>query len=276
MTMDTPDIDHLRQWIGRGEEVQDAVTERLAASLNATLDRPLGGVPLGLHWCLTPNLTATKDLAADGLPSRGGLLPPVPLPLRMWAGGRLEFLDALQVGDAVIRRSRVSDISLKEGRSGRLCFVAVSHDYVTQRGLAVRERHDIVYRSAPTGPASKPKSMAMPKPAWTTHVMANAVLLFRYSALTFNGHRIHFDRDYCRDEEGYDNLLVHGPLQATFLMNFAADIEGRMPRVFDYRALMPLYDGAEFSLNGARSADGLTVWAADGARHPTLQAEVRW
>src|SRR5690606_37225115 len=114
MTMEKPDIEQLRQWIGRGEDAQDEVSARLAQSLNATLNRPLDNVPLGLHWCLTPNLTATADLAADGLPSRGGLLPPVPLPLRMWAGGRLEFDDAFEVGDMVTRRSRVSDISVMD------------------------------------------------------------------------------------------------------------------------------------------------------------------
>jgi len=274
--MEKPDIDHLRQWIGRGAEARDLVTERLVQSLNATLSRRQGGVPLGLHWCLAPDFTATEDLAPDGLPSRGGFLPPVPLPLRMWAGGRLEFHDAFRPGDAVTRISKVSDLTYKEGRSGPLCFVSMAHEYLTARGPAVTERHDIVYRAAPKGPPPPAQPAGMPGPAWTTHVMADAVLLFRYSALTFNGHRIHFDRDYCRDEKGYESLLVHGPLQATFLMNFAADIEGRMPRLFDYRALMPLYDGAEFSLNGARSADGLTVWAADRSGRPTMKAEVTW
>jgi len=268
------DIDHLRQWIGRGEEVRDMVTPRLAASLNATLNRAPETMPPGLHWCLAPALAATRDLAADGLPARGGFLPPVDLPLRMWAGGRLEVHDAFRPGDTVTRRSTVSDIALKEGRSGPLCFVTVAHDYETPRGPAISERQDIVYRAA-AGPGAAP-SLDLPKPQWTTHVMADAVLLFRYSALTFNAHRIHFDRDYCRDAEGYRDLLVHGPLQATLLMGFAADIEGRPPRCFDYRALMPLYAGAEFTLNGARSASGLTVWTADRAGHVAMKAEVSW
>jgi 3-methylfumaryl-CoA hydratase len=188
------DIDHLRQWIGRGEEAADMVTHRLAVSLNATLNRAPDAMPLGLHWCLAPTLAATKDLAADGLPARGGFLPPVPLPLRMWAGGRLEFHDAFKVRDEVTRRSAVGDITVKEGRSGRLCFVAVTHDYLTVRGPAISERQDIVYRAA-TGSGAAP-SAAVPRPEWTTHVMADAVLLFRYSALTFNAHRIHFDADY--------------------------------------------------------------------------------
>lgn len=276
MSLGTPDLAHLRQWIGRGETARDIVTERLVESLIAALDRPAGDLPLGLHWCLAPSITATSALAADGLAARGDFLPPVPLPLRMWAGGRLEFHDALRVGDAVTRRSRVSDITLKEGRSGPLCFVAVTHDYETPRGLAVTERHDIVYRGAPTGPQPEPQSPKMPAPERRERVMAAAVLLFRYSALTFNGHRIHFDREYCR-EEGYPGLLVHGPLQATFLVNLAKDMmEDRPPRVFDYRALKPLYGGAEFSLNGTRTGNGLTVWAADATGRATLTAEVTW
>ena len=164
-----PDVDHLRQWIGRTEEATDVVTAQLVKGLRATLFHEIGqpkkgdAAPFTTHWCLAPPVYPMSQLSQDGHPTRGGFLPPVPLPRRMWAGGELEFIEPLRVGDEVKRTSRISDVTLKSGSTGTLCFVAVHHDITTPRGIAIRERHDIVYREATSGPQAaciKPISLA--------------------------------------------------------------------------------------------------------------------
>jgi 3-methylfumaryl-CoA hydratase len=194
----------------------------------------------------------------------------------MWAGGELRFEGELRVGDTVIRRSRIADVTVKSGRSGTLCFVAVEHEISSPRGVAVRERHDIVYRDiAPGTPSAQPQRApeAGPQLERSRKVMADPVLLFRYSALTFNGHRIHYDRDYVTGVEGYSGLIVHGPLQATLLVHMAADMLGRAPAIFTYRGVRPLFDGAAFTVNGTSAGDGVKVWTADAAGQPTMTAE---
>ena len=216
MTDNAPlDVAALRGWIGRTDRATDIVTPRLAQGLLATLDQDGPAlaegqpVPATAHWCLTQPTVPMSRLGPDGHPARGGFLPPVPLPRRMWAGGALEFREPLRVGDAVERESRIADVAVKEGRTGTLCFVAVEHRISTPRGLAILERQDIVYRdmdrpqeSAPAA-ASPPPSPDARQPRWRRVVQADPVLLFRYSALTFNGHRIHYDRPYCIEAEGY-------------------------------------------------------------------------
>ncbi|MGB3274115.1 MAG: MaoC family dehydratase N-terminal domain-containing protein, partial [Xanthobacteraceae bacterium] len=215
----------------------------------------------------------------DGHPARGGFLPPVPLPRRMWAGGQLEFIDAMRVGDEVTRTSRIGDVTEKQGSTGTLCFVTVEHTLTTPRGVAVRERQDIVYREPPpVGAAAVPaRSAAAPTAAHSRRHLADPVLLFRYSALTFNGHRIHYDRDYVTRIEGYPGLVVHGPLQAALLAEFASEHHGgRAPKTFAYRGVQPLFDGAAFSLN-ANAADGtMELWTADAADTPTMKATAMW
>ena len=181
-----------------------------------------------MHWCLAPAVVPASELGPDGHPARGGFLPPVPLPRRMWAGGELEFFDTLRVGDEVTRTSRIKDVTMKTGSTGTLCFVAVDHELTTPRGTAIRERHDIVYRDVIAGCRRRPPSRAAPPPVAQhreTH-MADPVLLFRYSALTFNGHRIHYDRDYVTKVEGYPGLIFHGPMQAALQIEFAAKLRG--------------------------------------------------
>jgi 3-methylfumaryl-CoA hydratase len=198
------DLDHLRQWIGRTTEVRDTVTPQLVRGLRATLFQEIGepkpgdAAPFTVHWCLGQPVFPMLQLGPDGHPTRGGFLPPVPLPRRMWAGGELEFLDALRVGDAPKRTSRIADVTLKSGSTGQLCFVSVQHEVSTARGTAIRERQDIVYREIGGTPSAATSKPAAPPPAAQhreTHI-SDPVLLFRYSALTFNGHRIHYDRDY--------------------------------------------------------------------------------
>lgn len=271
------DIDHLKSWIGRTEEASDLVTPRLVTSYEATFSPhmapyPQGEAPLALHWCLAPPIAPMAALGEDGHPAKGGFLPPIPLPRRMWAGGTIETIAPLHTGDEVTRRSRIADIAYKEGRSGPLCFVAVDHEIVTARGLALRERHNIVYREAAQPgaepPASMPPAPAEPRAAdlaWT--VEASPVLLFRYSALTFNGHRIHYDEPYVTGVEGYAGLVVHGPIQATLIMNIIATLSGGEPIRLDYRGLAPLIAGEPFQVKAKRLADGaITAWTegADG------------
>ena len=271
------DLDRLRQWIGRAEETTDTVSPRLAKGLSATLDRNDDAVSPAIHWCLAPAIAPESELGPDGHPTRGGFLPPVPLPRRMWAGGVVDFADRLRLGDAVTRRSRVADVQIKEGRSGTLCFVTVEHEYRTERGRALAERQDIVYREADSATQADGPPETRPAPTWRRTLSADAVMLFRYSALTFNGHRIHYDRAYCREVVHYPGLVVHGPLQATLLVEHAAAARGgQVPRQFAFRAVRPLFDGAEFSLNAVEESGGLSLWVADRQGRATMTATARW
>ncbi|MBL0121722.1 MAG: MaoC family dehydratase N-terminal domain-containing protein [Betaproteobacteria bacterium] len=246
---------------------EDVVSERLVNEYRATLaphlaDVPAGAAPLAIHWCLAPPAAPMAALGEDGHAAKGEFLPPVPLPRRMWAGGSVETLAPLRVGDRVLRTSTIDDVTLKEGRSGALCFVAVQHELSTELGPAIRERHDIVYRessSRTTAPAGRAVVGAKVEPSradkvWT--IETSPVLLFRYSALTFNGHRIHYDHPYVTGVEGYAGLVVHGPLQASLLFNLAASLGGSVPRLFDYRGVAPLIVGTPLRVCGKREATG--------------------
>ena len=275
------DLEHLRGWIGRREEAEDVVTPRLTAGLLAVLDHPETSLaegdlaPLAIHWCLAPPIRPTSQLGLDGHPLRGGMLPPVPLPRRMWAGGALEFPGRIRVGDRVRRQSVVRDVTLKQGRSGPLCFVTVDHEFFGPDGLVLRERHDIVYRAA--GGAAPMATPVAPVARWQEGAQASAVQLFRYSAITFNGHRIHYDRDYATGVEGYAGLVVHGPLQATLLLDFAARLELTPPQKFTFRGVSPLLDGPPFTLNAAERADGgLDLWTADTGGRLCMTATATW
>jgi 3-methylfumaryl-CoA hydratase len=280
-----PDLDHLRQWIGRSTQASDIVTAQLVKGLRATLFMDIGepkpgdAAPFTVHWCLAPQVYPMSELGPDGHPTRGGFLPPVPLPRRMWAGGELEIFEALRVGDEVTRTSRIADVTMKSGSTGMLCFVSVDHLITTSRGAAVRERQDIVYRDMSTAQPSAPAKPASPPPAAKhreTH-MADPVLLFRYSALTFNGHRIHYDRDYVTKVEGYPGLIFHGPMQAAFLVEFAAKLHGgAAPRKFVYRGVQPLFAPGEFSVNANDNPAGMELWTANSDGTPTMRGTATW
>jgi 3-methylfumaryl-CoA hydratase len=279
-----PDLDHLRQWIGRTSEATDIVTAQLVRGLRATLFMDIGdpkpgdAVPFTTHWCLGQPVYPMAELGPDGHPARGGFLPPVPLPRRMWAGGELEILEALRVGDEVTRSSRISDVTMKTGSTGVLCFVSVDHTITTPRGIAIRERQDIVYRDVSAAPSAPAKPPAPPPAAQhrESH-MADPVLLFRYSALTFNGHRIHYDRDYVTKVEGYPGLIFHGPMQAAFMVEFGAKLHsGKPPKKFSYRGVQPLFEGSEFSINANKTAAGMDLWTANSAGQPTMRATATW
>jgi 3-methylfumaryl-CoA hydratase len=279
------DLDHLRQWIGRTTEASDIVTAQLARGLRATLfleigaPKPGDAAPFTVHWCLAQPVFPMSELGPDGHPTRGGFLPPVPLPRRMWAGGELEFLDTLRVGDEVTRKSEIAGVTMKAGSTGALCFVTVAHVVSTGRGIAIRERQDIVYRDSPSAPQPAPAKPMPPPPAAQhreSHI-ADPVLLFRYSALTFNGHRIHYDRDYVTKVEGYPGLVFHGPMQAALLVEYAARLHGgTAPKKFSYRGVQPLFDGSEFSVNANAAAAGMELWTANSADMPTMKASAVW
>ena len=276
------DIAHLKSWEGRSERISGDLSPWLVAAYAATLDlperdlRPGAPAPQGLHWCLAPVTAPTSKLGEDGHPARGGFLPPVPLPRRMWAGGRVRFHDELRIGEPIERVSTVKSVELKEGRTGRLVFVLVEHRLTTPRGLAVVEEHDIVYRGV-EAPAVRPTGQTKAaEPADVARsVDPSGPLLFRYSALTFNSHRIHYDRKYVTEVEGYPGLIVHGPLQATLLILLGGDLKGAPLESFAFRAVKPLFDLAPFTISGRRSDAGLSLWAADAAGERTMQAEGR-
>ncbi|GGF63262.1 hypothetical protein GCM10007301_23850 [Azorhizobium oxalatiphilum] len=292
--MSTMDLNHFRTWIGRTETAHDLLTARAVREMRATLDLPPGEpVPgeaavMTAHWCLAPATAPMHSLGPDGHPARGGFLPPVPLPRRMWAGSRLEWHDELKVNDQVGRTSRIADVVIKQGRTGTLCFVTVEHEITTARGLAIHEWQDIVYRGTDAPAGGTGNEEAQPEPQWQESVETSPVLLFRYSALTFNGHRIHYDRRYCVEEEGYPGLVVHGPLQATLLAEFAARLLKRKPKSFSFRSVRPIFDGPPMTLNAVplpierleampphiRQAEGgLTLWTADSEGRPCMMAE---
>ncbi|MDA0219408.1 MAG: MaoC family dehydratase N-terminal domain-containing protein [Proteobacteria bacterium] len=270
MSTPTTDEDMLRGWIGRSETHQDVLAVGQAKRMAATLDRmqePAEGdaLPPLWHWIYFNEAVARSALGRDGHARRGGFLPPVDLPRRMWAGGRFGFVEPLRLGEAVTRHSTIRDVAVKHGRTGPLCFVTVRHDLAGPDGAErFWEEHDIVYREDPAPGAPAPAAQAPPgEPAFSRTVTPSPVLLFRYSALTFNGHRIHYDRDYCRDVEGYPGLVFHGPLTATLLADLAQEHGGgRTLATFSFRALAPLFDTAPFVLRGKPSGpDDLELWA---------------
>ena len=194
----------------------------------------------------------------------------------MWAGGEITFHAPLVIDEMVTRTSRIDDAEVKQGRSGTLCFVTVIHDYACGGALAVRERQDVVYREAPTG--GTPTAAADPAPAGTTsrQLTADATMLFRYSAITFNGHRIHYDAPYAREVEGYGGLVVHGPLQATLMAHMAAEIHGRAPTRFSFRGRLPIFDDAPVMLHATEDDDGLSLWTAREGGPVAMQAKAGW
>ncbi len=278
------DLDHLRQWIGRSETRTDTITSFPSDALAATLDRPdpqhVPGMPLPQlwHWLHFLPIHALADSGPDGHPARGGFLPPVPLPRRMWAGSRLTFLQPLKIAESVTRVSTVIKVDGKEGRSGPLVFVTVRHVMTGAAGPAIEEEHDIVYREAqaPGAPAAVPPS-APSGAEWERAIAPDPVLLFRYSALTFNSHRIHYDRPYAMDVEGYPGLVVHGPLIATLLLDALRRARpDRVVRHFSFRAVSPTFDETPFLACGKILPDGAhaQLWAKHKSGALAMDASV--
>ena len=261
---------NLQDWIGRSETRHDVITQWPLEALSATLDRedpaPKMGdaIPPLWHWLYFLPTERESDLGPDGHPARGGFLPPVELPRRMWAGSRFEFHQPLLVGEEASRVSSIASIQEKQGRSGSLVFVVVRHEVRSARGHALTEEHDIVYRShARPGDPVAVAQRAPENAAWRRQIRPDDVLLFRYSALTFNGHRIHYDRRYCLEREGYPGLIVHGPLIATLLLDL---LRRHLPEAivtkFQFRAVSPIFDIEPFTVCGHPEGDTVNLWAA--------------
>jgi len=275
------------QWIGRSEEARDIVTPGPIDRLSATLDRsdpPWAAgqpVPPLAHWLFFLPNAPQSEIGPDGHPKRGGFLPPVhDLPRRMWAGSRISFPEDIRIGAEIVRHSTITSIKEKEGATGPLVFVTVHHEYFRAEGGAplVVDEHDIVYRGLQGAAVKQAPKADEPEPAWRRSVQPDAVMLFRYSALTFNGHRIHYDRDYVTKVEGYPGLVVHGPLIATLLIDLVSRNapEARVEE-FSFRAVSPLFDFEEIRLNGtAPDAEGIVkLWATNAEGRLAMKAEAR-
>jgi 3-methylfumaryl-CoA hydratase len=274
----------LKDWIGRTESVTDIATATPYAALSATFDRtperPPAGTPLPAlwHWLYFLPLHRQSEIGPDGHAKRGGFLPPVPLPRRMWAGSQFEFHKPLRVGDTLTRRSTIADVTEKSGRTGRLVFVKVRHEIRRhdESDIALTEFHDIVYRDAATkDDVAPPPKATSATSTWERKWIPDDVLLFRYSALTFNGHRIHYDRRYVTEVEGYPGLIVHGPMVATLLLDL---LRHQLPDAqvarYEFRAVRPVFDINPFYVCGERQPDGKTIklWAKDHEGWLTMDA----
>jgi 3-methylfumaryl-CoA hydratase len=273
--------EQLTDWIGRSETLHDTITAAPVRGLNATLDHPALAVEPGLplfplwHWLYFLPQHRQSEIGPDGHAKRGGFLPPVPLPRRMWAGSQFEFRAPVRVGDAVERTSTIADVTQKEGRTGTLVFVKVRHDLRCNGAAdpAIVEFHDIVYREAKKPGDVEPPPTAAPQGAWQRTIVPDDVLLFRYSALTFNGHRIHYDRRYVTQVEGYPGLIVHGPLIATLLMDLVRrNAPGAEVAAFRFKAVRPTFDLHPFQVNGRREGQEVKLWAQDHEGWLTMDA----
>jgi 3-methylfumaryl-CoA hydratase len=266
-------LEKLRDWVGKTQSAEDTITAWPVRALTATFDEmdpaPHEGDPLPplWHWLFFLEAVPQSRIGPDGHAERGDFLPPVPLPRRMWAGSRFIFDGTpLSIGDRATRRSEIKSIEPKTGSTGAMVFVTVRHAVSGARGHAFVEEHDIVYREAPK-PGEKPRE---PRPAprdatWSKQLAPDPVLLFRYSALTFNGHRIHYDQPYVTGTEGYPGLIVHGPLLGMLQMELARRSNiGRVPASFEFRALSPIFAGAPLTVGARKEGDGsVTTWIAN-------------
>ena len=272
-------------WIGRTELRHDWLAAGPLDRLSATLDRddepyrPGDAAPPLAHWlCFLPD-EPHSALGPDGHAARGGFLPPIhDLPRRMWAGSRIAFPGEIRVGMALARRSTIASVERKQGAAGPLVFVTVRNEIGEPDGPPlIVDEHDIVYRGL-AGPAVKPAASAGHEGEWRRELVPDAVLLFRYSALTFNGHRIHYDRDYVTNSEGYPGLVVHGPLIATLLVDL---VRREMPKAriesFSFRAQSPLFDGRPMSVNSTlpEASGAVTLWAANDEGGVAMKAEAK-
>lgn len=267
----------LHEWLGKSESQDDRLTAFPLNAMAATLNVPIPhAVPPLWHWLYFLPIAPASEVCPDGHPERGGFLPPVALPRRMWAGGRLTFHAPLHREKLATRVSAIEDIEDRTGRSGHLVFVTVSHKISTDGELCVEEEHDIVYREAAiSGAPSKAPAIAPGGETWSRSITADPVLLFRYSALTFNGHRIHYDHPYVTAVEGYPGLVVHGPLIATLLVDLIArNAPESTIRTFAFRAVRPTFANNPFTVCGLPADDGKTVelWSKDHDGFLTMQA----
>jgi len=273
------------EWIGNTESTDDDITLAPALAAAATLDDTESAFVAGTvlpplwHWFYFLPKAPQSKLGPDGHPERGAFMPPIELPRRMFAGARLRFLKPLVIGKPARRDATILDVSEKSGASGTLAFVTVGYRFLQDGEECIVEEQDIVYRE-PGAPVPAPEQAdlpPLPAGAWSRTIVPDPRLLFRFSALTFNGHRIHYDRDYTMNEEGYPGLVVHGPLTAVLLMELVRRNADRPAAGFAFRGRAPLFDLAPFRLVGVPGDDGtigLEAQGPDGKTAMTATAEL--
>jgi len=271
-----------QEWIGKTQTASSILTIPPMEGLAATLDRDSSTFSAGdalpplWHWLYFLTSSRQSELAQDGHPQRGDFLPPIPLPRRMWAGSRINFIRPLLVGESIQRSSTIKSIKLKQGRSGNLGFVCVAHELCDSSGAVLQEEHDIVYRDMPSGNVSaQPPLKADENHDFARTISPDPTLLFRYSALTFNAHRIHYDRIYAKEVESYPGLVVHGPLLATFLLElFTENYPDAILSGFSFKAIMPVFDIDSFHVFGTKadSTGNAKLWIADSAGNLCMEA----
>jgi 3-methylfumaryl-CoA hydratase len=266
--MSTIDLDYLRTWIGKSRTDEDLISARHARLMAATVDYASEKIcdgeslPPLWHWTCFLEGVPASELGNDGHPARGGFMPPVQLPNRMWAGGRVAFISPVIIGSTVRKESSILKVDYKMGRSGDLVFVTVLHEVKSQLGeLLIQEEQDIVYKGSTPAIQVADVPAILPPSQFTKTYTPTSTMLFRYSALTFNGHRIHYDVDYCRTNEGYQNLVIHGPLNATMLAGFAEEICGTKLSTFSYQGLFPAILGDSITLHAAIQERIITLCA---------------
>ena len=275
------DINHLNKWLGNIETVTDYLTpiveQRYRATLNIDPGDPKIGedATSGLHWMLGWDLKKNDELGVDSHPARGDFLPPVPLPRRMWAGSQIKVIKPLRVGDKVIKKSKVADIKLKEGRTGQLCFVTAEYEFLVNEEVRLHELHNIVYRDVTKAGGGSGVSDTIPEDAdYTETIFMHPTILFRYSAIGFVGHRIHYDYPYTKNEENYPDLIVHGPLQATFLLRAAEKLTGKTVISFNHKVMAPVFANSDYIIGAKENSDGsVSCWGAVEGSGMTMQAE---
>ena len=278
------DIDHLRKWIGKIDNVTDYVTpiveQRYRATLNMDIGNPKDGDPVtsGLHWMLGGNLVKNDELGVDSHPALGEFLPPVPLPRRMWAGSEIKVLKPIRVGDKVIKQSTVADIQVKEGRTGLLCFVTAEYNFLVNDEVTINEKHNIVYRDISKSGGGSGYSKDIPEKAdLSEKIFMHPTILFRYSAIGFVGHRIHYDHPYTVNEENYPGLIVHGPLQATYLLRAAEKLMGKPVKSFTHKVMAPVFADSEYMVGVDKMDDGsVSCWGATKEFGVTMRAEAKF
>ena len=278
------DIDHLRKWIGKIDNVTDYVTpiveQRYRATLNMDIGNPKDGDPVtsGLHWMLGWNLVKNDELGVDSHPALGEFLPPVPLPRRMWAGSEIKVLKPIRVGDKVIKQSTVADIQVKEGRTGLLCFVTAEYNFLVNDEVTINEKHNIVYRDISKSGGGSGYSKDIPEKAdLSEKIFMHPTILFRYSAIGFVGHRIHYDHPYTVNEENYPGLIVHGPLQATYLLRAAEKLMGKPVKSFTHKVMAPVFAESEYMVGVDKMDDGsVSCWGATKEFGVTMRAEAKF
>ena len=278
------DIDHLRKWIGKIDNVTDYVTpiveQRYRATLNMDIGNPKHGEPVtsGLHWMLGWNLVKNDELGVDSHPALGEFLPPVPLPRRMWAGSEIKVLKPIRVGDKVVKQSTVADIQVKEGRTGLLCFVTAEYNFLVNDEVTINEKHNIVYRDISKSGGGSGYSKEIPEKAdLSEKIFMHPTILFRYSAIGFVGHRIHYDHPYTVNEENYPGLIVHGPLQATYLLRAAEKLMGKQVKLFTHKVMAPVFANSEYMVGVDKMDDGsVSCWGATKEFGVTMRAEAKF